>query len=66
MKEVLMIFPDMSRLADFLIDHNVSNVEINSIEQTLVAPLREEEIIIAIEDYGGYLKTHIRREPGSC
>jgi hypothetical protein len=57
MKEVMMVFPDTSSMSDFIVNECVSNAEVNSFEQTLVAPISERQIVKAETVYGAILKT---------
>lgn len=57
MKNVVLIFPDTISLASFILASNVSNAEVNTREQTLIAPLDDDDIITACEDYGAHLNT---------
>jgi hypothetical protein len=57
MKKVMMVFPDTSSMADFILNECVSNAEVNSVEQTLVAPMSERQIVKAETAYGAILKT---------
>ena len=62
----MLIFPDTSRIADFIINHRIGNAEVDSKEQPLVALLEDADIITAVEEYDGYLKTEIKPLPPSC
>lgn len=54
MHQVTLIFPDTSTIADFILTHAVSNIEVSSKEQKLTAPLTERQISIAIQQYGAF------------
>jgi hypothetical protein len=60
MKEVMMVFPDTSSMADFIVNECVSYAEVNSVEQTLVAPISERQIVKAETVYGAILKTILK------
>lgn len=55
MEKAVIIFADNTKLAEFIIKHQVSNAEVNTREQSLIAPLEDEEIITACTEYGGHL-----------
>ena len=61
MKKVVLKFPDTSHITDFILQHKVSNAEVNSIEQTLVAIMTDEQIVIAETEYGAILKSLIAK-----
>lgn len=65
MNKVVVIFPTSSSLADFVISHNISNAEINSVEKTLIAPLDDDDILTAIVDYGGHLNVERFLKPAT-
>jgi hypothetical protein len=56
MKEVKLIFPDNSALAEFLVKEQVSNAEADSHEQELTALLPDNKIRAAESIYGAILK----------
>jgi len=56
MKEVVLIFPDVQSMADFIIGEKISRAEADSFEQTVVAAVTDEQIEIAKEAYGAMLK----------
>jgi hypothetical protein len=57
MKKVVIIFPSNRHLCDFVIETAVSKAEASSQEKTLIAELKENEIIQAVKEYGGHLNT---------
>ena len=57
MKKVVMVFPDTVSIIDFMLSNNVSNVEVNSIDQTITGVIAEDKIEKALNDYGAHLKT---------
>jgi hypothetical protein len=61
MKKAVLIFPDTQRMADFITSRNICNVEVNSKEQSLIAPLDDDDIIEACSDY----KAHLVYDPKS-
>jgi hypothetical protein len=56
MKEVKLIFPDNSVLAEFLMKEQVNNAEADSDEQELTALLPDNKITAAESIYGAILK----------
>ena len=56
MKEVVLIFPDVQSMADFIIKEKISNAEADSFEQTVIGAVSEDQIDIAKEVYGAMLK----------
>jgi hypothetical protein len=56
MKEVKLIFPDNSALAEFLVKEQVNNAEADSHEQELTALLPDNKITAAESIYGAILK----------
>jgi hypothetical protein len=56
MKEVTLIFPDNSALAEFVVKEQVNNAEADSHEQELTALLPDNKITAAESIYGAILK----------
>ena len=56
MKEVVLIFPDVQSMADFIVREQISNAEADSFEQTIIGAVSEDQIDIAKEVYGAMLK----------
>ena len=48
-------------MAEFIIKERLTNAEVNSIEQTLIAPMNDRQITAAETIYGAILKTIIRK-----
>jgi len=59
MKKALLLFPDSMSMADFLIKEKISHAEVNSNEQTLIAPLDDKQIVRAETVYSAIFKTMI-------
>jgi len=59
MQKVLLVFPDVTTMAEFVVKQQVNNAEVNSLEQTLVATIRDEQIEVAEKIYGAFLKSII-------
>jgi hypothetical protein len=59
MKQVVLIFPDTSAIADFIVKEKISNAEINSIEQTVISTLTDKQIIDAETIYKAMVKKMI-------
>lgn len=51
MNPVVLIFPDLETLSNFLLENKPSNVEVNSKEQSITSVLSDEDIIIAETEY---------------
>jgi len=56
MKEVVLIFPDVQSMADFVIAEKISSAETDSFEQTVIGTVSDDQIEIAKEVYGAMLK----------
>jgi hypothetical protein len=52
MKEVVLTFPDIVSLTDFVLVHKVSHAEVDTNNRRLTATLSEKEIITANTEYG--------------
>jgi hypothetical protein len=61
MREVKLIFPDNSTMAEFVVKEKVNNAEVNSHEQILTAALEDDKILVAETMYGAILKRRIPR-----
>lgn len=59
MSSVLLVFPDIMCIADFVIKYEVGNVEINSLEHTISGLLPDKLIMLACAEYGAYLKAEL-------
>jgi hypothetical protein len=62
MKIVVMLFPDTTSIADFVMSERISNAEVNSFEQTLIAPMIDKQIVKAETVYGAILKAIIPKD----
>ena len=56
MKKVVLLFPNTTSIADFILSERVSNAEVNSFEQTLIASMDDKQIAKAETVYGAILK----------
>lgn len=56
MKEVKLIFPTNTQMAEFLLQEKINCAEADSREQTLTAVLPDQIIVIAETFYGAILK----------
>jgi hypothetical protein len=56
MREVKLIFPDNTAMAEFLLNENINSAEVDSHEQELTALLSDPKIITAETVYGAILK----------
>jgi hypothetical protein len=59
MKKVVMIFPDNTSMANFIIREKIRGAEVNSFEKALVAVMNDQQIASAETLYGAILKTLI-------
>lgn len=57
MNESVLIFPDTWKMAQFLLETEISNVIANSLEQSISGKLDEDDILIACSKYDAVLKT---------
>ena len=55
MKKVLLLFPDMSSMTEFILLNDISHAEVNSTEKSLNTYLGEEEIVKACTEFGALL-----------
>lgn len=60
MKKVVLLFPDISSMADFIMNEKVGNAEANTFEQTLIAIVTDKEIVTAQRIYGAIIKASIK------
>jgi hypothetical protein len=56
MNKVVLIFPDQSSIADFILSQSPGNAEVDSLEQSVTAALTPTDIEVAMEMYGAILK----------
>lgn len=56
MRRVTLLFPDVSRLADFLFTNRIKKADVASAHLTLTAELSEKKILCACADYGAEIK----------
>jgi hypothetical protein len=59
MQKVLLVFPDVKTMAEFVVKQQVNHAEVNSLEQTLIATIPDEKIQVAEKIYGAFLKSII-------
>jgi hypothetical protein len=59
MKRVVLLFPDTPSIADFIMAERVSHAEVNSLEQTLIASMTDNEVVKAETLYGAIQKATI-------
>lgn len=53
-------------MASFVIAHNIGKVEANSREKSLIGEIDDDDIITAVNEYGGQLKAVIKSYRPSC
>jgi hypothetical protein len=56
MRQVELVFPDTSAIADFIIKQKLSSVQVNSIEQTVISALTDKQIAIVETIYNAMVK----------
>lgn len=59
MKRAVLIFPDTSSLADFLLSYQLSHAEVASGNRSLTAFLTDEQIVKACTQYGAVLSNRL-------
>jgi hypothetical protein len=59
MKKIVMIFPDITSMANFIIREKIKGAEVNSFEKILAAPMNDKQIVSAETLYGAILKAII-------
>ena len=59
MKKTVMIFPDNTSMANFIIREKIRGAEVNSFEKVLVGPMNDKQIVSAETLYGAILKAII-------
>ena len=55
MRKVLLLFPDMSSMTEFILLIKISHAEVNSNERSLITYLDEVEIVKACTEFGALL-----------
>jgi hypothetical protein len=56
LRQVELVFPDTTAIADFIIKQKLSNVQVNSIEQTVISALTDKQIAIVETIYNAMVK----------
>lgn len=56
MRQVVLIFPDNARLVDYILNEQISHVEVNSSIHSLVSLLTDQQIVTACTWYGALLE----------
>jgi len=59
MKKIVMLFPDNTSMANFIIREKIRGGEVNSFEKILVARMNDKQIVSAETLYGAILKAII-------
>ena len=59
MRKVLLLFPDMSSMTEFIILNKISHAEVNSNEGSLITYLEEAKIVKVCTEYGALLTPSI-------
>ena len=64
MYRAVLIFPDTTGLAEFILTEKLSKIEANSIEQSLTGTFTEDQIKKARKEYSAYVKVYKLRGGG--
>ena len=56
MESVLLIFPDVTSIMQFILEQNANGVEVNTLETSIMGELPHNKIDIAINKYGAFVK----------
>jgi hypothetical protein len=59
MRKVVLIFPDVISITEFLLTHRISKVIIDSSEKKLQGTLHEKHLDIAVKQFGAKVKESI-------
>jgi hypothetical protein len=59
MRKVILLFPDLASIAEFLLTHKVSKSQVDSTQKTLSGIMAEKDVVIACEQYGARVKSVI-------
>lgn len=59
MRKTVLLFPDTTKMAEFIMQYRASNAEVNSVELTLTALLSEEQIVAACTAYEAVIKAFV-------
>jgi len=59
MRKVLLIFPDVTSLADFVLTHRLSKVITDSAAKTLQGTIHENYVEIACRQFGAKIKESV-------
>jgi hypothetical protein len=63
MKKVILVFPNVTSIAEFLLVHKVSKAIVDSQEKVLKGIMSEKDIDIACKQYGAKIKEAISVRP---
>ena len=59
MRKVILFFPDVTSISEFILTHKVSRVIINSTEKMLKGTISEQHLHIACKQYGAKIKESV-------
>lgn len=59
MRKVILVFPNVTGLAEFLLSHKVSKTIIDSSQKTLKGIMNEKVLSVAVKQYGAKIKESI-------
>ena len=59
MEKVVLLFPNIVSISNFLLQYRIAGIEVNSLERSVIGCLTSDQIIVACNQYNAYLKTPI-------
>lgn len=59
MRKVILVFPDVTSIAEFLLNHKVSKTIIDSSQKTLKGIITDKALDAAVKQYGARIKESI-------
>jgi len=59
MRKVILIFPDVISLTEFVLSHKVSKTIIDSSQKTLKGIMSDKVLSVAVKEYGAKIKESI-------
>ena len=59
MKKAVLIFPEVTSMAEFILSHKISRAQSNSVDLTLTAVMTEQQIATARKQYKARVKSSI-------
>jgi len=59
MRKVVLVFPDVISITEFILTYKVSKAIVDSVEKTLKAVISEKDLTVACKGYGAKIKESI-------